>query len=89
MKTDNELLEDLKTFADKFLLHNIYSYEDGGYMNGLDFDIDVDDWNNSETLREEFDTWIQDNNLSLPNTQIYVDFENPRIKFFGLVREIK
>jgi hypothetical protein len=89
VKTDEQLLKELKVFSADFLLHNLFSYEDGGYMNGLgDFDIDDNDWKSSEDLREEFDTWVVDNDLNLPNTHLHIDFEPVKLKIFGLTKEI-
>lgn len=91
MKTDMELLEELKIFADQFVTtFDLYSYENGGYTNALgDFDIDEIYWKSSESLREEFNIWIEDNGFNIPNTQIDISFSPPSIKVFGLLREIK
>lgn len=91
MKSDVELLTELKLFAEKFKdQYNLFSYENGGYANGLgDFDIDDTDWKNSEVLRDAFDKWVSDNGFLIENTQLNISFDPPSIKVFGLVREIK
>ena len=90
VKTDEQLLKELNAFAKKFNTeYNLFSYEDGGYTNALgDFDIDDNDWNNSGSLREEFDTWIVDNDLNLPNAHLHIDFEPVKLKIFTLTKEL-
>ena len=89
MKTDNELLADLTEFSVRFVSYNLFFYEDGGYGNALDsFDIIDKDWWDSEDLREEFDSWIVDNDLNLPNTHLHIDFEPVKLKIFTLTKEI-
>lgn len=91
MKSDAELLVELKTFATNFINdYNIFSYADGAYLNGLgDIDIDDDIWLLSYNVRDNFDTWIADNGLNLPNTVIDIDFTAPSIKIYSLIKEIK
>ena len=89
MKTDKELLANLTAFAVRFISYNIFSYRDGGYMNGLgDFDIGVKDWDNSEDLRKEFESWLVDNDLFLSKNYLHVDFDPVKLKIFGLIKEL-
>ena len=91
MRTDEQLLEELKGFAYRFTnQYNLYTYEDGGYTNALgDFEIDDDDWINSESLREEFDQWVVDNDLNLPNTKLEISFDPPELIQFSVVKRIR
>jgi hypothetical protein len=91
MKSDEQLIKELKEFSTQFLDNNLFSYEDGGYSNGLgNFDIDEVDWDNSSDLRRQFEDWINSNGFAnTENTSIGVNFETSRIRIFGLVREIK
>jgi hypothetical protein len=91
MKTDKELFEDLKVFAKKFINdYNLCSYDVNGYFNALgDLDINEDDWDNSEALREEFEAWLSENNLETSDQQIEVSFIKPSIKIFGLITTIE
>ena len=90
MKSDEELLAELKEFSKQFLDNNLFSYEDGGYTNGLgSFDIDDVDWDNSSDLRRQFEDWLNSNGLAdTENTSTGINFKDSRIRIFGLIRTI-
>jgi hypothetical protein len=92
MKTDKELLEELKAFAKKFEEYNIFSYEDGAYFNGLGSDdIDDEDWDAFEELREEFEAWVDSNGFSVLGSQKKVDIsfcDSPEIRVFSQIKYI-
>ena len=89
--TNEQMLIELKEFATQFQKYDIYSYEEEGYLDGLDdWHISDENWNNSELLRKEFEQWLTDNNLnSNQDTEVVIDFTTPSIKIFGLVRTIE
>jgi hypothetical protein len=82
MKSDEQLLAELRVFAGKFTSqYSLFSYKDGHYANGLgDFNIDDKDWKNSEVLRDAFNHWISDNGFLIENTQLDISFDPPSIK---------
>ena len=90
MKSDEELLVELREFSTQFIDNNLFSYEEDGYTNGLgSFNIADADWDNSSDLRLRFEEWINSNGFSdTEGTNIDIDFVNSRIRIFGLLRTI-